>query len=940
MSGIKIGSALRIDIGIEGENKAREIVFDAAEWMEKMPECAPVIVGVRADGVEFTAPEVREDREKQSIIWTPTKAETIEGEGEAQILWMDGEREAKKAVITTVCHRALNAQALKPEAPEPTWAQVAVGAMQEAKTAAASATAAESTIESVKATALTQINQSKNDAMIAAEEAQSAATRAEKAEKRVAEETGETLEQLEQARAEVSGALEGGKNEALAQLEAAHKDIDDVIKAEKSAALEEIQVQKRSVLQSINNTGAEMEVKIRNKGANEAAIVEQKGSDVRQEISEAEAAAIGAIASEESEAVNTIANKKNEAVQAVESTKATAIEAVEQKKNNALEEIGEAAEGAPIIIEETDGDIIAIADSANRAVRKLTIYGKTTQDGTPTPSAPVALKSVGADGDVKVSACGKNLYNPDVMVFGEPFYNTDGTTQSASAVRVGIIPVEANTDYTVTAYGNYYIRMAQLDENKVYIKKRNTLLGSDEGASVTITTAANTAYIQVASDRSLSGAQIEKGSVATEYEQDVRQTAIIATPNGLPGVPVTSGGNYTDKNGQQWIADTIEYNAGTGTAKVVKRVGASVLTGAETWVRETASGNYIFSVKGLGHSNKVKGLCSHFEYADISSSSKKIGFSTLSSANAIRFRPSDYATLTLEDWKSRLAEDPVTIVYAMAEPTETDLSAEETAALEAMRTHYPQTTVYNDEGAHMKAAYVADTKNYIDTENEQMAEELLDVADQAQKNAEDIAALKRGGTGGGTGGGADGVSPIATVTQTSTGATITITDVNGTTSATIKNGATGATGPEGPAGPKGDTGATGPAGPEGPTGPKGDTGATGPAGPEGPTGPKGDTGAAGTNATITSATATVDANTGTPSVTVTAGGSASARTFAFAFKNLKGAKGDTGATGPAYTLTDSDKTAIKTAVLAAMTKETWTFTLADGSTVTKAVYIG
>ncbi len=61
--------------------------------------------------------------------------------------------------------------------------------------------------------------------------------------------------------------------------------------------------------------------------------------------------------------------------------------------------------------------------------------------------------------------------------------------------------------------------------------------------------------------------------------------------------------------------------------------------------------------------------------------------------------------------------------------------------------------------------------------------------------------------------GEDGFSPIATVTQDTDGATITITDKTGTTYATVKNGA------KGDKGDKGDTGGTGAKGDKGDTGP-------------------------------------------------------------------------------------------------------------------------
>lgn len=78
--------------------------------------------------------------------------------------------------------------------------------------------------------------------------------------------------------------------------------------------------------------------------------------------------------------------------------------------------------------------------------------------------------------------------------------------------------------------------------------------------------------------------------------------------------------------------------------------------------------------------------------------------------------------------------------------------------------------------------------------------------------------------------GVDGISPMAKIVQTSTGATITITDKNGTTISTITNGAKGEQGIQGLQGPKGDTGDKGDKGEKGEQGVQGVQGEQGQAG--------------------------------------------------------------------------------------------------------------
>jgi hypothetical protein len=70
-------------------------------------------------------------------------------------------------------------------------------------------------------------------------------------------------------------------------------------------------------------------------------------------------------------------------------------------------------------------------------------------------------------------------------------------------------------------------------------------------------------------------------------------------------------------------------------------------------------------------------------------------------------------------------ENPLIVKYKLAEPIETPLSEEEIAAYKALHTNYPNTTIYNDEGAYTEVKYVADTKAYVDNKFAELQANIL-----------------------------------------------------------------------------------------------------------------------------------------------------------------------------------------------------------------------
>lgn len=79
----------------------------------------------------------------------------------------------------------------------------------------------------------------------------------------------------------------------------------------------------------------------------------------------------------------------------------TARENIQQTASEVLTSLSNAVFAAPIECS-AKGNVVAVTDASDYLLRGLTIYGKTTQNGTPTPGNPVELENVGASGAIGV----------------------------------------------------------------------------------------------------------------------------------------------------------------------------------------------------------------------------------------------------------------------------------------------------------------------------------------------------------------------------------------------------------------------------------------------------------------------------------------------------------------------------------------------------------
>ena len=348
-----------------------------------------------------------------------------------------------------------------------------------------------------------------------------------------------------------------------------------------------------------------------------------------------------------------------------------------------------------------------VLNSAEAPLTALTVYGHSTQDGTPSPDNPVPIVSAGS-----VMTTGKNVLPPErgaevhmnIPAGTKCFLVTDGTPSNGGNVL--LYDAEGNANYlAIDAGATESVRPNGITYNVDIVRFVNSLI---PGVNTAMYIGEKLPYEPYTGG--VPGVNPYEGEINVSVSDGgtQSQTLILSTPGGLPGIPVTSGGNYTDENGQQWVCDEIDLARG----KYVQRVGTETINGGYN-LSETPDfpGRFLQHNAGFTNSYKnggYKSVCNiALWYRWGVGKDDTVWKFAISQTDCYLTPPTASGITTADELNAFLNSLGFPLVFAgqLATPIETDLPAEEIAAYKALHTYSPTTTVSNDAVAWMKVGY-------------------------------------------------------------------------------------------------------------------------------------------------------------------------------------------------------------------------------------------
>lgn len=337
-----------------------------------------------------------------------------------------------------------------------------------------------------------------------------------------------------------------------------------------------------------------------------------------------------------------------------------------------------------------------ITDSDDGKIQDMMIYGKSSQDGTPTPESPVEIKSV-VNPTVKVR--GKNLFGG--KAFANKIVELGGTLDEANGkVSIAASAVNNKTVFEFPDESKSYTII--LSGENMNSNVQSTNLGTDKGAcnffvdrcSITTVTGAKKIFGVYNTHTAIYDYEkcgIFEGTLTyDDFEPYHEQT--VTLPYTLNAIPVSSGGNVTI-DGKQYIADYVDVERG----KYVQMIQTDKVQSNITWNIQKQQKGYSLGYTGLyknGISTDKPGMGKTWK--------SNVGDSSDTWSNAFSFGRSTVfwivpyendGNITSNDINAWLVEHPMDIMYPLAEPIETDLTTEQTQAFKALATYYPTTNV-------------------------------------------------------------------------------------------------------------------------------------------------------------------------------------------------------------------------------------------------------
>lgn len=410
---------------------------------------------------------------------------------------------------------------------------------------------------------------------------------------------------------------------------------------------------------------------------------------------------------------------------------------------------------AGAIINSAKGERIAVGDSAGAFFEGLKLYGKTEQVQTkgyqlfdaskiPTKAAYGATITNNGDGSFTISGSGnltgniliqyaltneeaKKLFKAGrVTLKGDKtnpfiylkFKNAAGTIKELqtigadSARYLDLTSEHINSEGFQASLGIYGNSGSAIVPGTV----KPMVYQDGDGTWEPFTDGKPSPSMEYKQDPESSG---DGGEINVNVGEENTQHLSIQTPNGLPGIKVDSGGNYTDSNGQQWVCDEMDF----GRGKYVQRIKKVVLNGSEDWNLERISQKgfanfYVRNLSGIRANSNV--LSNQFRnQTTVISETTEEGIANLST---LYVRIDKTKADNANKFKEILKTNNLEICYQLATPIETDIPEETMTAYRNLYTNYPSTVIQNDSGAGMEVEYVADTKSYIDNKLKELVQ--------------------------------------------------------------------------------------------------------------------------------------------------------------------------------------------------------------------------